>query len=110
MPGEVLDHPNPPPRKSQLPDFILEYHINLDYANALTPKELQAIAKFHRAADYIAAAMIFLKDNILMEKLHRGSSGLPVRILSKSGPADLHMQGERDICTERCTVQLEITF
>ena len=45
-----------------------------------------------------------------MEKLHRGSSGLPVRILSKSGPADLHMQGERDIRTKRCTVQLEITF
>ena len=66
MPGEVLDRPNPPPGKSQLPDSILEYHVDLDYANTLTPKELQAITKFRRAADYIAAAMIFLKDNVLL--------------------------------------------
>ena len=68
MPGEVLDRPNPPPGKSQLPDSILEYHVDLDYANALTPNELQAITKFRRAADYIAAAMIFLEDNVLLER------------------------------------------
>ena len=68
MPGEVLDRPNPPPGKSQLPDSILEYHVDLDYANTLTPNELQAITKFRRAADYIAAAMIFLKDNVLLER------------------------------------------
>ena len=68
MPGEVLDRPNPPPGKSQLPDSILEYHVDLDYANALAPNELQAITKFRRAADYIAAAMIFLKDNVLLER------------------------------------------
>ncbi|KAF9649474.1 D-xylulose 5-phosphate/D-fructose 6-phosphate phosphoketolase [Thelephora ganbajun] len=68
MPGEVLDRPNPPPGKSQLPDSILEYHVNLKFTTALTSEELQAITKFRRAADYIAAAMIFLKDNVLLER------------------------------------------
>ena len=68
MPGEILDRPNPPPGKSQLPDSILEYRVNLDTANVLTSEELQAIAKFRRTADYIAAAMIFLKDNVLLER------------------------------------------
>jgi len=68
MPGEVLDRPNPPPGESQLPDSILEYRVNLDSANALTPDELQAISAYRRAADYIAAAMIFLKDNVLLER------------------------------------------
>lgn len=68
MPGEILDRPNPPPGKSQLPDSILEYRVNLESPNVLTPDELQAITKFRRAADYIAAAMIFLKDNVLLER------------------------------------------
>ena len=68
MPGEILDRPNPPPGKSQLPDSILEYHVNLEPTNALTSEELQAITKFRRVADYIAAAMIFLKDNVLLER------------------------------------------
>ena len=68
MPGEILDRPNPPPGKSQLPDSILEYHVNLDSTNVLTTEELQAITKFRRTADYIAAAMIFLKDNALLER------------------------------------------
>ena len=67
MPGEILDCPNPPPGKSQLPDSILKYSVNLESSNALTPDELQATTKFRRAADYIAAAMIFLKDNVLLE-------------------------------------------
>ena len=68
MPGEILDRPNPPPGNSQLPNSILEYGVNLDIANALTPEELRAVTKFRRAADYIAAAMIFLKDNVLLER------------------------------------------
>ena len=68
MPGEILDRPNPPPGKSQLPDSILEYRVNLESANALSPDELQAISAYRRAADYIAAAMIFLKDNVLLER------------------------------------------
>ena len=68
MPGEILDCPNPPPGKSQLPDSILKYSVNLESSNALTPDELQATTKFRRAADYIAAAMIFLKDNVLLER------------------------------------------
>jgi len=68
MPGEILDRPNPPPGKSQLPDSILEYRVNLESPDALTTEELQAITKYRRAADYIAAAMIFLKDNVLLER------------------------------------------
>jgi len=68
MPGEVLDRPNPPPGKSQLPDSILEYRANFESAGALTPQELQAISAYRRAADYVAAAMIFLKDNVLLER------------------------------------------
>ena len=67
MPGEILDRPNPLPGKSQLLDSILEYCVNLESSNALTPDELQATTKFRRAADYIVAAMIFLKDNVLPE-------------------------------------------
>ena len=68
MPGEILDRPNPPPGKSRLPDSILEYRVNLESSNVLTPEECRAITKFRRAADYIAAAMIFLKDNVLLER------------------------------------------
>jgi len=68
MPGEILDCSNPPPGKSRLPDSILQYHVSLEYANTLTPEELQAIKKYRRATDYIAAAMIFLKDNVLLER------------------------------------------
>ena len=67
MPGEVLDRPNPSSGKSRFPDSILEFHVNLESANVLTPEELQAITNFRRAADYLAAAMIFLKDNVLLE-------------------------------------------
>ena len=68
IPGEILDRPNPPRGKSQLLDSILEYRVNLESSNALTPDELQATTKFRRAADYIAAAMIFLKGNVLLER------------------------------------------
>ena len=84
MPGEILDRPNPPPGKSQLPDSILEYHINLHPTDVLTEEELQAITKFRRTADYIAAAMIFLKDNVLLEREIR-SEDIKPRLLGHWG-------------------------
>ncbi|KAI0787950.1 phosphoketolase [Fomes fomentarius] len=68
MPGQLLFQPNPPPDPSQLPDSILDYGVKLDISKTLTPEELSAIKQFRRAADYIAAAMIFLKDNALVER------------------------------------------
>jgi xylulose-5-phosphate/fructose-6-phosphate phosphoketolase len=68
MPGEVLDRPNPRPASLNFRIPSSNIHVNLESANVLTPEELQAITKFRRAADYIAAAMIFLKDNVLLER------------------------------------------
>jgi xylulose-5-phosphate/fructose-6-phosphate phosphoketolase len=68
MPAEILNRPNPPPGKSQLPDSILDLEVTLDTANSLTNEEKNAIQKFRRMANYIAAAMIFLKDNVLLER------------------------------------------
>ncbi|KAK0235877.1 phosphoketolase [Armillaria nabsnona] len=68
MPGQVLFQPNPLPDPSQLPDAFLDFSVKLDTHNYLPADELKAVQKFRRAADYIAAAMIFLKDNVLCEK------------------------------------------
>jgi len=68
MPAEILDRPNPPPGKSQLPDSILNLEVTLDTTNSLSKEQKNAIQKFRRMANYIAAAMIFLKDNVLLER------------------------------------------
>jgi len=70
MPFEFHEVPNPPPEKSQLPDSILHLAINLDEAkrSALSASELEAVTAYRRAADYIAAAMIFLKENTLIDR------------------------------------------
>jgi xylulose-5-phosphate/fructose-6-phosphate phosphoketolase len=70
MPFEFKEIPNPPPEKSQLPDSILELAINLDEAkkSVLTDNELSAVKAYRRAANYIAAAMIFLKEDALLER------------------------------------------
>lgn len=68
MPEETPDRPGSPPGKSQLPDSIPECRINLESANVLTPEELEAITKFRHAANCIAAAMISLKDGILLKR------------------------------------------
>ncbi|TFY60649.1 hypothetical protein EVG20_g7344 [Dentipellis fragilis] len=67
MPGQELAQPNPPPDPSQLPDDILRYRIELE-KNVLSPQELKSLVQFRRAADFIGAAMIFLKDNELLER------------------------------------------
>ncbi|PPQ96252.1 hypothetical protein CVT26_005579 [Gymnopilus dilepis] len=67
MPAQLISQPNPPPDPSLLPDAILDYAVKLDTRNFLSPEELAGIQHFRRAADYIAAAMIFLNDNVLLE-------------------------------------------
>ncbi|KAF5359300.1 hypothetical protein D9756_003216 [Leucocoprinus leucothites] len=68
MPGQLLTQPNPPPDPSCIPDSVLEYAVQLDYAGFLNQDDLSSIQDFRRAANYIAAAMIFLKDNVLLER------------------------------------------
>ena len=70
MPTEFHEVPNPPPEKSQLPDSLLELAINLDNEkkSVLTENELDALKAYRRAANYIAASMIFLKENTLLER------------------------------------------
>lgn len=67
MPGEVIDHPNPQPLPSQLPDDLENLRITLS-DQSLDQKSCDALLKFRRAAAYIAAAMIFLEDNVLLKR------------------------------------------
>ncbi|KAK1223327.1 hypothetical protein PQX77_013804 [Marasmius sp. AFHP31] len=67
MPGQEILQPNPPPDPSQLDDAILKFAVQLDTKDYLSKDELESIQLFRRAADYIAAAMIFLKDNVLLD-------------------------------------------
>lgn len=68
MPGQLISQPNPPPDPSLLPDSLLEYRVQLDTNGILSPDDLEAVIQFKRAANYIAAAMIFLKENVLLER------------------------------------------
>lgn len=67
MPGEVIDRPNPQPLASLIPDSVLELSVKLQKLN-LSSEDLQGLEEFRRASNYIAAAMIFLSDNALMER------------------------------------------
>ncbi|KAL7819157.1 D-xylulose 5-phosphate/D-fructose 6-phosphate phosphoketolase [Trichoderma aethiopicum] len=67
MPGEVIDQPNPPPLTSHLPDSIEELAVKPSKA-PLSNLDLVSLREFQRAACYIASAMIFLKDNVLLDR------------------------------------------
>ncbi|KAL1851329.1 hypothetical protein VTK73DRAFT_9457 [Phialemonium thermophilum] len=66
MPGEQIDRPNPPPLPSNLPKDVLDLAVQLE--RKPLPEDVRgALRSFQRAACYIAAAMIFLRDNVLLE-------------------------------------------
>ncbi|KAK4939041.1 hypothetical protein LTR10_020615 [Elasticomyces elasticus] len=67
MPGEVIDRPNPQPAPSTVPDYVADLLVRLDKPT-LHDDTNQVLAKYRRAANYIAAAMIFLQDNVLLER------------------------------------------
>ncbi|OXV05979.1 hypothetical protein Egran_06253 [Elaphomyces granulatus] len=67
MPGEILDRPNPEPLPSSLPAVVDELIVKFDRAS-IDKNSCDAILKFRRAANYIAAAMIFLQDNVYLER------------------------------------------
>ncbi|KAI5465415.1 XFP N-terminal domain-containing protein [Mariannaea sp. PMI_226] len=67
MPGEIIDKPNPPPLPSRLPDETL--NLAADYPRiSLSENDAQSLKDFQQAACYIAGAMIFLKDNVLLSR------------------------------------------
>ncbi|KAF7327423.1 putative phosphoketolase [Mycena kentingensis (nom. inval.)] len=68
MPAQILLQANPSPDPSQLPDSVLQLGVQLDVNNYLSAEELKSIQMFRRAADYIAAAMIFLNHNVLVQR------------------------------------------
>jgi xylulose-5-phosphate/fructose-6-phosphate phosphoketolase len=67
MPGEVIDRPNPQPLASQIPESVLNLSVKLQ-KTSLSDADLKGLEDFRRASNYIAAAMIFLSDNALLER------------------------------------------
>ncbi|KAL1837373.1 hypothetical protein VTJ49DRAFT_3955 [Mycothermus thermophilus] len=60
---------NPAPLPSHLPDSTLQLGVKVSgQGKALGERDREALRAFHRAANYIAAAMIFLRDNVLLEQ------------------------------------------
>jgi len=66
MPGEEIPVSNPPPLPSRLPDHVLGLAAQVQQ-NPLPGDVRQSLSAFQRAAEYIAAAMIFLADNVLLK-------------------------------------------
>ncbi|KAJ0309396.1 hypothetical protein Brms1b_009121 [Colletotrichum noveboracense] len=66
MPGEVIKEPNPPALPSHLPDSVLELAVKIQ-KKPLDAKVAKSLRDFQNAACYIAAAMIFLRDNVLLK-------------------------------------------
>ena len=60
MPGEILDRPNPEPLPSSLPAVVDELIVKFDRAS-IDKNYCDAILKFRRAANYIAAGMMLFK-------------------------------------------------
>ncbi|PYH74431.1 putative phosphoketolase [Aspergillus vadensis CBS 113365] len=67
MPGEVIDRPNPKAEPSHIPDLVNQLQVKLQ-ETSLEESDYNALLKFRRAAAYIAAAMIFLQDNVLLKQ------------------------------------------
>ncbi|OAQ98437.1 hypothetical protein LLEC1_02581 [Akanthomyces lecanii] len=67
MPGEVLTEANPPALPSRLPASTLELAPKVPQ-KALDKATLHGLQSFQKAACYIAGAMIFLRDNVLLER------------------------------------------
>ncbi|KAK4136018.1 D-xylulose 5-phosphate/D-fructose 6-phosphate phosphoketolase [Trichocladium antarcticum] len=66
MPGQKIPQSNPPPLPSHLPDHILDLGVHIQ-KKPLPDHVRASLSGFQRAACYIAAAMIFLRDNVLLE-------------------------------------------
>lgn len=65
----VISTPNPKAEPSLLPDDIAKLlSVELDHKDFLDKDALASMQAFRRAANYLAAAMIFLSDNVLVDR------------------------------------------
>lgn len=84
MPGEVIDRPNPPPAPSNVPDFVSDLLVKID--KPTLPEDVnQALQKYRRAANYIAAAMIFLRGDDVYGKRDLTFDDIKPRLLGHWG-------------------------
>uniref|UniRef100_A0A8H7MY69 Xylulose 5-phosphate/Fructose 6-phosphate phosphoketolase N-terminal domain-containing protein n=1 Tax=Bionectria ochroleuca TaxID=29856 RepID=A0A8H7MY69_BIOOC len=67
MPGQFIDRPNPPALPSALPEETLDLAAKIE-RKPIEEDDLKSLKDFQRAACYIAGAMIFLEDNVLLEE------------------------------------------
>ena len=63
----ATDRPNPQPLPSNVPNVVEDLLVKLDKPT-LAEDQNEALQKFRRAANYIAAAMIFLSDNVYIQR------------------------------------------
>lgn len=69
MPSTEITQPNPPPLPSHLPEHVLQLAVCKHLpVYKLSEADLAGVQEFRRAACYVAAAMIFLRDNVLLAK------------------------------------------
>ncbi|KAH6614417.1 XFP N-terminal domain-containing protein [Chaetomium sp. MPI-SDFR-AT-0129] len=66
MPSKQIPIANPPPLPSHLPDSVLDLSVQAQ-RKPLPDNVRKSLQGFQHAAEYIAAAMIFLCDNVLLE-------------------------------------------
>ncbi|KAK3690187.1 XFP N-terminal domain-containing protein [Podospora appendiculata] len=66
MGGGEIPVSNPPPLASHLPGSVLDLAVKIE-KTPLPDDVRDSLKSFQRAACYIAAAMIFLRDNVLLE-------------------------------------------
>ncbi|KAK4118974.1 D-xylulose 5-phosphate/D-fructose 6-phosphate phosphoketolase [Parathielavia appendiculata] len=66
MPAEQIPVSNPAPLPSHLPDSVLQLSVRRR-PKPLADDVRRSLSSFQRAAEYIAAAMIFLRGNVLLE-------------------------------------------
>jgi hypothetical protein len=59
----TLSHPG----KARPRDSILNHEVTVDNTNPFAREEKNATKKFRRMTNYAAAAMVFFKDNVLLE-------------------------------------------
>jgi len=67
MTEESITEPNPPPPASNLPPYIEDLAVKPPRAQ-VSEDDFRSLKEYRRAACYIAGAMIFLRDNVLVQR------------------------------------------
>lgn len=70
MPGKIINQSDPAPLPSRLPNEELQFAVRRE-DRKLDETARHRFKEFRDAADFIAAAMIFLRDNCLQTKTSR---------------------------------------